>query len=186
MPFWRREPLHEKLAREGGLAPRDGGPLDPRPQIEVGIHGISRPREWDAIVTVEVKLARDDAQFVTLPDGTVLTEDDSPASVLQELANAVETQLSPPYRAEAVRRDGDIWAVAANRVEVVDVPEEIGGDEIELAVQGDERTLLVDGERVFGSSPTLEALASRRHGDAYVVRAVRLDGNLWDVRSGAL
>ena len=63
MGFFRREqPLHEKLAREGGLdfarevrdlAPPD--PIDPRhPFWQVtGIHGIPREREWDAVSSAE-------------------------------------------------------------------------------------------------------------------------------------
>jgi hypothetical protein len=184
--FRRREPLHEKLAREGGLMPPQGGPLDPRPPLETGIHGIARPREWDAVVTVEAPLHAEGAEFTVLPDGTMLVDGELPDDALRPLAEAVETQLAPPYRAEAVRRDGALWAVAATRIEVVEVPEEIGGDEIELAAQADHHTLLVDGDKVFGSVPTLETLAAGRHGDAWVVRAVRLDGSLWEVRTAAL
>ena len=60
---------------------------------------------------------------------------------------------------------------------MVELPEP-GGDEVELALHGDERTLLIDGNRAFGTLPELEALAE---GDA-VIRAARLDGNLWEVR----
>ena len=176
--------MHQKLAEQGGLVPRDGGPLDPRPPFETGIHGIARPREWDAVVTVAASLAGDSALFVVLPDGTALVEE-GPEDV-QLLADAVEAQLPPPYRAEAVRRDDQLWAVAANKIEVLEIEEELGGDEIELAVQGEHRTLMVDEQKVFGSSPTLEALARSRHGDAYVLRAIRLDGRLWEVKSAAL
>ena len=55
---------------------------------------------------------------------------------------------------------------------------EPGGDEVELALRGEERTLVVDGMREFGTVPELETLAT---GDA-VIRAARLDGNLWEVR----
>lgn len=182
-PFWRRKPLHEKLAEEGGLVPRPE-PIDTRPPFEAGIHGLSRPREWDAVVAVAAELAGDSARFVALPDGTLLVEE-GPDDV-QPLADAVEAQLAPPYRAEAVRRDDSLWAVAANTIEVVELEEDLGGDEIELAVQGDHRTLLVDDQKVFGSAPTLERLAQSRHGDAYVVRAVRLDGDLWELRTAAL
>jgi hypothetical protein len=59
----------------------------------------------------------------------------------------------------------------------VELPEP-GGDEVELAVRGEERTLVIDGNRAFGTLPELAALAD---GDA-VVRAARLDGDLWEVR----
>jgi hypothetical protein len=181
--FWRRKPLHEKLAERGGLVPRPD-PIETRPPFEAGIHGLARPREWDAVVAVETELQGASAQFVALADGTLLVEE-GPDDV-QQLADAVEAQLPRPYRAEAVRRDDGMWAVAANRLDVIELAEELGGDEIELAVQEGHRTLLVDGDRVFGSAPTLEALAQSRHGDGYVVRAERLDGRLWEVRTAAL
>src|SRR5206468_1167045 len=72
--FRRREPLHVQLAREGGLEleePRT------RPAWDAsGIHGLHRPREWDAVVTVaapEVEGTR--ATFVALPDGAVVVEE---------------------------------------------------------------------------------------------------------------
>ena len=60
---------------------------------------------------------------------------------------------------------------------VVELPEP-GGDEVELVLRGDEKTLVVDGNRSFGTMPELEQLAK---GDA-VIRATRLDGPLWEVR----
>ncbi len=180
MPFWRRESLHEKLLREGGLVPGDGGPLDPRPPLEVGIHGVHRQREWDALVTVEAPLRAERVEFTTLPDGTLLVDDDLAEGALAPLADALERELTPPYHAQAVRREGELWVVAAKRIEVVQVAEEVGGDAIELAVQDGHHTLLVDGEKVFGSVPSLEALASQRY-DSFVVRASRLDGHLWEV-----
>jgi hypothetical protein len=60
---------------------------------------------------------------------------------------------------------------------VVELPEP-GGDEVELVIKGDERTLVVDGNRSFGTLPELEELADR---DA-VIRAARLEGALWEVR----
>jgi hypothetical protein len=88
----------------------------------------------------------------------------------------VEAQIAPPYRARAVRKGEDVWAVAARRITVAEFTAE--GDEIHFARRGDEHTLVVDGMRAFGTLPELEALAE---GDA-VVRAVRIDENLWEVR----
>jgi hypothetical protein len=82
-----------------------------------------------------------------------------------------------PYRAVAVRRGETRWAVAGRALRVVQLPEP-GGDEVELAIRGEERTLVVDGNRAFGTLPELEALAQ---GDA-VIRAARLDESLWEVR----
>ena len=166
--FRRREPLHERLAREGGLTPE----LDPRPAWqETGIHGLQRPREWDATVTADAPdIEGDTVRFVVLPDTTVLVEE-GPDTSLEPLAAAVEQSLQPPYRARAARQSGSLWAVQARQIDVVDLPHAPPGDSIELTQEG----LLVDGETVFGSIPELEQL-----GD--VVRAERLDGTLWEVR----
>ena len=37
---------------------------------------------------------------------------------LEALHSAVESALDPPYRAEAVRRAGGVWAVGAKRIHV--------------------------------------------------------------------
>jgi hypothetical protein len=170
--FRRKEPLHERLAREGGLVERE-----PRaaPWREVGVHGMERPREWDATVTTDAPdIDGDAATFVVLPDGSVLVED-GPDSSLERLAAAVEEKLAPPYRARAARQRGDLWAVQARRIDVVEIRNAPDGDAIELTRDG----LVVDGARTFGSVPELEGL-----GD--VVRAERLDGDLWEVRASAL
>ncbi|HEY4411620.1 MAG TPA: hypothetical protein VGN06_01370 [Gaiellaceae bacterium] len=147
----------------------------PTPPREVGIHGMQRPREWDATQTVEAPgIEGDAATFVVLPDGSVLVEEGSDSS-LQPLADAIEQELKPPYRARAARQRGDLWAVQARKIEVAQLRHPPQGDSIELT--GD--MLLVDGERAFGSVPELEG-----RGD--VVRAERLDGNLWEVRASAL
>ena len=176
MAFWRREPLHERLAREGGLEPR---PVDTAPNWgEVGIHGVSRPREWDAVVRADVDLEGEEASFVALPDGTLVAErgtDD-----LVPLAEALERTIDRPYRAEAVRRGTGSWAVAAKRIRVLTLPaDEADGDEIEVTVGPDGRRVVVDGQPVFGSVPALEALVP----DGGLVRARRLDGPLWEVEA---
>lgn len=148
---------------------------------EVGIHGVHRPRRWDAVVSAEAaELSGEALTFTVLPDGTLLADvDDLPDGALAPLADAVEAELEPPYRAEAVRHD-TVWAVAAKRIEVVEVDEEVDGDEIELSRRAGERMLLVDGRPAFGSLRALERLAGERFDD-YVVRATRLDENLWEV-----
>ena len=182
MPFWKRESLHERLAREGGLVD-EPPPHDTRPRWgETGIHGVARPRQWDAVVAVEApELAGDEAQFVVLPDETLLVEEDD--RDLTPLADAVP--IAAPYRAEAVHRGGSTWAVAARSIEVAELPEEVEGEELVLSVSGDERALLVDGRPGFGSIPQLERLGQARY-DSYVVRAERLDGRLWEIKVAPL
>jgi hypothetical protein len=183
--FRRREPLHERLAREGGL----GGPppaLDPRPPLlETGIHGVQRPRAWDATVTAEVDgIEAREASFVALPDGSLLVED-GPEGSLEGLAEAVERELRPPYRARAVRRGEALWAVQARRIEVLELPGAPDGDELDLTRGGDGTELRVDGQRVFGTVPALEE-RGLREGREFAVHAERLDGDLWEVGAAAL
>jgi hypothetical protein len=121
--------------------------------------------------------------FVALPNGDLVVDEDEPDDTVRVLAEAVEERLDPPYRAEAVRRDGDVWAVAARSVQVTEL--ETPGDDIELVVSGGERTFSVDGERGFGSVPQLERIGERL-GPAYVVRARRLEDRLWEVEASAL
>ena len=84
-------------------------------------------------------------------------------------------------RAEAVRREGTVWAVAGRKIEVVELPD-VAGEELELTVKDGEHTLLVDGERSFGSIASLER-------PGHVVRARRVEGGYrltgrWPFSSG--
>lgn len=189
MSFFRREPLHVRLAREAGLQTDERPPHDPTPRWgEVGIHGVARPREWDTVVNaVAPQLGVGELEFVVLPDGTLVVDDslDLEPGALDPLAAAVESQLEPPYRAQAVWRGGSRWGVAARRIEVVDLPAGTPGDEIVLSVSGDERSLTVDGEPSWHRIPALEALGAAR-GDSVVVRAERLSDVAWEVEVAVL
>ena len=185
--MFRREPLHERLAREAGLlgAQSEPPPHDVRPRWgAVAIHGLHRLREWDAVGSVVLpELGGEELEFVTLPDRTVVVEEEIPDEALSALAGAIEASLEPPYRARAVRREGGVWAVAGRTIDVAEV-RGLEGDEVELAVQGGHRTLVVDGEQTFGIVPALEAFGAEL--EAYVVRASRLDGDLFEIELSAL
>jgi hypothetical protein len=173
--LWRREPLHVRLARDGGIPL--GEPEARAPWDASGIHGLHRVREWDAVVTVAApEVEGDRATFVALPGGDLVLEEGS--DHLAPFAEALERELDPPYRAEAVRREDALWAVAGRRIEVVELPGATGS-ELELATHRGERTLIVDGERAFGSVPALER-------PEHVVRARRIDGDLWEVDEAPL
>ena len=201
--IFRREPLHRKLARQAGLEldpdsdamtkAREEPPLEPGQEQEpeqepfdigphwgvTGIHGVPRPRRWDVVGSAEAPgLAGDEVHFVALPNGDLVVDEDEPEDTLGPLAEAVETAVEPPYRAEAVRRADDVWAVAARRVQIakLDAP----GDRIELAVNDGERTCAIDGEPTSARVPELERLGERE-GESYVARAERLDDRLWEV-----
>ncbi len=190
MAFWRRrKPLHEELAEGTELLEWQSNYEPVTPPWFAGtldvLHG-GRPRRWDAVATAEAPgLDGDEIEFSVLPDGTVLVDDAVPEGALATLADALEQSLSPPYRAVAVRRAGDLWGVAGNRIEVIEVPEDVPGDTVSLAVQDGERTLLLDDRPAWESIPTLEAYGAASHAE-FVLRAERLDGDLWAVKVNPL
>jgi hypothetical protein len=187
--FFRRErPIHRHLAKEGGLDyARDLADLSPREPIDprhpfwqvVGIHGIPREREWDAVASAEAPgLPGDNVEFVALPDGSLVVDEDVPDGTLVPLADALS--LPAPYHAFGLRQDADVWSVAAKRVQVVEVPEHVEGDEIQLVVTDETRTLVVDDMPSSTSISSLEAFAAEQFG-SFVLRASRLDDLLWEV-----
>jgi hypothetical protein len=181
--FRRSEPLHERLAREGGLTIEE--PTIGRPPVwqEVGIHGVPRPRQWDTVVTAEApRLGVGELDFTVLPDGALLVDDslDLEPGSLDPLAAALETEIHPPYRARAVWRGGSRWGVAARRIQVAELPDDVPGDEVVLSVADGQRSLTVDGHPSFGSLRSLERLGAER-GQSFVVRAERLAERMWEI-----
>jgi hypothetical protein len=202
--IFRREPLHRKLARQAGLeldpdaeaatatAPEPPAPVageEPRFEPEpidvgpqwgmTGLHGVPRPRRWDTVATAEAPgLTSNEVHFVGLANGDLVVDEDEPDGTLAPLAEAVESSIEPPYRAEAVRREADVWAVAARRVQIAEL--ESDGDRLQLTSNDGERTLTIDGEPAVASLPELARLGERE-GDSYVVQAQRLDDRLWEV-----
>jgi hypothetical protein len=193
--FRRRKPLHERLAAEGGLAltpvAAAGGLIaqppgwDGAPSGVTGIHGVPQARRWDAVVSADAPaLKGESVHFVALDGGTLVVDEDEPDTSLAPLADAVEETIPPPYRAEGVRRGGETWAVAANRIAVASLPE-LRGDEAELTSTREGKVLKVDGRTTLGSARGLERLGEAE-GTEYVVQARRLDGDLWEVEATAL
>jgi len=187
--FFRRErPIHQQLAREGGLDyARDLSDLSPREPIDprhpfwqvVGIHGIPREREWDAVASAESPgLPGDEVEFVALEDGSLVVDEDVPDGTVEPLADALSLQA--PYHAFGLRQDADVWSVAAKRIQVVEVLEHVDGDELQLAVTDESRTLLLDDLPSSAPVPSLEAFAAEQFG-SFVVHASRLDDTLWEV-----
>jgi hypothetical protein len=152
---------------------------------EPGIHGVPRARRWDAVAMADAPgLTGDAVHFVALEDGTLVVQEDEPDGALAPLTEAVEQTIPPPYRAEAVRKEPSTWAVAASRIAVASIPG-LKGDEAELTSTGEGRVLRVDGRTTMGSARELERLG-QSEGTQYVVRAKRLDGDLWEVEATPL
>ena len=179
--FRRSEPLHERLAREGGLTAEPLQEPAPPGWMETGIHGVHRQKQWDAVVAVEAEGVQGDAvHFVALPDDSLLVEEEVDA---EPIAAALDGTVDPPYRAEAVRRDETHWAVGIRRIEVVDLAEDSPeGDEVTLTGRDGSHELMVDGALAFGSIPALERVGQERGEASYVVQGRRLADSLWEVR----
>lgn len=178
---WGQEP-------EPGPAPGQSAQppgFDGEARGEPGIHGVPRVRRWDSVTrAVSPGLTGDVVHFVALPDGSVVVEEAEPDGTVAPLADAVEETLQPPYRAEAVRRGLETWAVGASRITVVEVPG-LSGDDVELVVNRDGRILRVDGQTTLGRAPALERVGEAQ-GPEYVVRASRLEGRLFEVEATPL
>jgi len=132
-------------------------------------------------------VAGDTVRFVTLTDGTALVSHEDAEQhngALRPLQEAVEASVERPYRVEAVRRAPDLWAVAARRIDLVSVPG-LAGEEAELVSTRDGRSLHVDGQPRFGSVPAFEHVGEEL-GPDYVVRAARVEGELWEIQAEAL
>jgi hypothetical protein len=122
--------------------------------------------------------------FVTLPDGTVVVDEDEPDGSVAPLADAIEETIRPPYRAEGVRHTETTWSVGAHRIAVVE-ERSIDGDEAELVSVNGNRTLTVDGQQRVAVAPGLQR-AGEAEGEEYVVRAKRIDDGLWEVEAQPL
>jgi hypothetical protein len=148
--------------------------------VEAGISGIPRTREWDAVAAVQCKAPGDEAVFVALADGRRIHLGGD-ARAVDCAADALNGELERPYRALALRREGDTWAVGAVSIEVVELPADTEGEELMLTVTEEgERALEVDGRPTLAGLETLERVVAGRF-DSYVLRATRLEGRLWEV-----
>jgi hypothetical protein len=193
--FRREKPLHERLADEGGITDSLTEPVaglsadtpgwDGEQRGEPGIHGVPRAKRWDTVSNAEAPALTGDAvHFVALTDGTLVVDEDEPDGAVASLADAVEQAIPPPYRAEAVRKGPQTWAVGASRIAIASVPG-LTGDQAELTSTREGRVLRIDGRTTMGSARELERLGEIE-GTEYVVLAKRLDGHLWEVEATAL
>jgi hypothetical protein len=201
--FFRREkPIHAQLAEEAGLdidGVGDEPAMDPDeeqasarsvadlfvgPRVAsdlLAVHGIPRDREWDAVASAEAPdLPGDSLEFVALADGTLVVDDDLPDGALTPLADALDGQISAPYQGYALRQEGDVWGVAARRTQIVELEDDVSGDEIDMVVTDESRKVAVDGVESDATVPGLEAFAAQQFG-SFVLHATRLDDTLWEV-----
>jgi hypothetical protein len=193
----REQTLNEQLLQEAGLdrPPDPPAPVDPLAgtypaEANSMIWGhtantVPRPAENDVYVTAHApQIAGDEVEFAALPDGDLIVDEEQGDADLSPLADAIERQLGPPYRATGRREEGDLWAVAARRIDVCRFACD-AGDAIQLVCRGGRRELEVDRVPSELRIPELEQAGEER-GEEYVVQASRLDGNFWEVQASAL
>jgi hypothetical protein len=156
-----------------------GSPEEP-PEVAIpGVTGASRLPSWDAVASAHAPdLPGASVEFVALADGTLVVSEDVPDGSHGALADALEEQIAPPYRASAVRDEGDVWSVAAQGIALVELPG-VRGDVVDLTVMGGVRELSVDGGPAGQGIPALDALADE-HGDVSV-HAERVDADTFAV-----
>jgi hypothetical protein len=164
-------------AQAGGFLSATPG-LDGEPGTGLaGIHGVPRGRTWDVVASATVsELPGETATFVVLGDRTIVVDEDVPDGALQPLAEALERSVEAPYRAAAMRHEGEMWTAVAEHVTIVELPG-VDEDEVELTIVGGERTLKLDGEPTIRPLAALDALAEEH--DDVAIRAERVDGDLF-------
>jgi hypothetical protein len=118
--------------------------------------------------------------FVALPTGDLIVEDEQGDADLSPLADVVERNMAPPYRAIATRQGGDLWGIVAAHLDVRQFTCD-AGDEIEVVSRGGAVTVSVDGKTSDLRIPELE----EDWGD-YAVHASRIDGDYWEAEAHPL
>lgn len=189
----RNESYNERMLREAGLLdyqqdkPPDPGP-PPSLLARLGVPDGSSlsPREWDATTTVKApELPGSRVEFTSLPGGDLLVDGEDEAGDLSPLADALEQDVQPPYKALAVRQDGDLWAVAAKKIATAPI-DFAGADSLELSRKDSWEDFRVDGDPSDATVPPQLRRLGEAKGSDFYVKAERLDGDLWEVRVSKL
>ena len=148
-----------------------------------GLAFIGIPRiggDWDLVITGEAPelTGADELGFVVVENGDIYMDSHLPDGDVTPLAEAIELQIQPPYRAFGARQEGDLWAIAARGIDLGRF--QAAGDEIELTVRGGEHDLVVDGRKSLASVPELERMGKEECAD-FFARAVRIEDDLWEL-----
>ena len=207
--FRKNETYNEQMLREAGLdrvrfrEPQPDTEPDPqRPQLDrrpvgpgnrmpLSVWNVippvqTGPMAWDAMATaVAPGIAGDSVRFTVLPDGDLIVEEEEGDGDLSPLADAVESRISPPYKVDAARQEGDLWGIGAKaiRVETFAFP---GADSLVLSQTGGAAELRVDGEPSDAAPPAELQRLGEQEGTDFCVEADRIDGDYWEVRVSAL
>ena len=160
--------------------------------MPVGVHGLPRSREWDAVVAVELEelesTTLSEFSLKVLRDGTVIGDVAAvPGDVVDRVVWLSREESGLPAEVRAVRTGVRDWSVALRRtrLELLTLPD-VDATEIALAIPpGGEPTLLVDGEEADLDGPyaaaalELDRRGRERH-TTFVARATRATGG-WEL-----
>ncbi len=195
--FKKRETYNEQMLREAGLdrvrfntpPPPESPPSDQEPAGPVSIRRSASsgvPAGWDTATTAHVPGVKGDSiRFTVLPSGDLIVVEEDGDADLSPLADAIEEHISPPYAARGSRQDGDLWGVAAKRIEVETIPFP-DAESLDLSQVDGIAELHVDGEATDAAPPVeLQRLGERVGGD-FSVQATRIDGDDWEVKVSPL
>jgi hypothetical protein len=130
------------------------------------------------VATAEVPGIHGDQAVLVALDHGLVTEEGEPGPRAAALLDVL--RLAPPYRARLLRRTGDVWAVAARRIATVELPVDPGGEEVEVAWDGRERAVRVDGVPRIVDLPELGTIRRGRVAP-YLATLRRLRDATWEV-----
>jgi hypothetical protein len=181
--FHRRdETLNEKMLREAGYT-SEGVPLGEAPADEAEAVEAGAADGKISFLLDDPDLPGTAYDFVTLADGSTVVDESAPD--ISEIADAVEQDLEPPYRVSAVKQRDGYWLVIARPITVEQLALE--GDEVVLSSLDGVTSFRVDGaDADVARVPARLLRLGEEDGADFVVRATRIDGDLWDVRSDEL
>lgn len=144
------------------------------------------PAEWDTGKTVRAPgLTGGRVEFTSLPNSDLIVDGDNEPGDLSPLADAIEQDVKPPYKAVAAHQDGDLWGVVAKRIDVARFAFP-AADSLDLSRRDSWEEFRVDGEASQAAVPPQLRAAGERAGADFYAKAERVDGDFWEVRVSAL
>ena len=176
-----------RRARLGGVSGLSRLPHEPGPHWgEVGIHGLHRAREWDAVAARRgARAAGSRMRFVVLRTARCVVEagDGAPASP----SSCARVERAPPLPgARQCAATRSTWAVGVRGILVVELPASVRRRRARARLGRPSSAACASAATpTLASVAELEALASARY-DTWVVRAQRLRDTLWEVEVGPL
>jgi hypothetical protein len=144
---------------------------------------LQRHREWDRVSILEAQLDGDAATIVALVSGAVIVEEGAPGPGVEAVVSRIGAE--PPFRAELARRQGDSWSVGVRRIDTVELDPDPRGDLVEIAWDGSERTVRVDGVPKLVELPELGPTRSGSV-EPYAATLWRLYATTWEIELARL